>query len=155
MNLKRIVIEQYKEIVDNAGKAAGKIQVPDEGWIKTVRTALNMSVQQLARRLSVTRAYIYKVESAESTGGLTLKKMKEVAEALECRFVYAFVPENYPETIDEIVERRARMLAFAIVSKTHHHMALEDQALTSEQLERECDRVVMEILRTRPSSIWD
>lgn len=155
MSLKKIVIGQYRDIVNRAGKATEDVQVPKEGWIKTVRTALNLSVQQLASRLGVTRAYIYKAEDAEPQGSLTLKKMKEIAGAMECRFVYAIVPAHFPYTIDEIVERRAKKMAVAIVKKTHNHMALEAQSLSTEQLEKEYDRVAEEILKDRPSAIWD
>ena len=155
MSIKNIVIGQYRDIVGRVGNAVADVSVPQEGWIKTVRKALNMSVAQLAKRLEVTRAYIYKAETAEQSGGLTLKKMNQVANAMDCRFVYAIVPRMYPYTIEEMVSIQAKKMAIKIVKKTNTNMALEAQALSLEGLEKEIDRVAEEILRNKPSDIWN
>lgn len=155
MSIKQIVIGQYRDIVGQAGKAVADVAVPQEGWVKTVRKALNMSVAQLAKRLEVTRAYIYKAENAEQSGGLTLKKMNQIANAMDCRFVYAIVPWMPPYTIEEMVSIKAKKMTAEIVKKTNTNMALEAQALSLEDLEKEIDRVAEEILRDKPSDIWN
>jgi predicted DNA-binding mobile mystery protein A len=153
MSIKKIVIAQYRAIVDRVAKDMRDVTVPKEGWIKTVRKALNMSVTQLANRLEVTRANVYKVEKAEQSGSVTLKKMEQMAKALECRFIYAIVP--YGHTIDSMIENKAKRIAAEIVIKTNEHMALEAQSLSMEQIDFEVDRVAQEILRDRPSDIWN
>ncbi len=65
---------------------------PQVCFIRMVRTALGMSVAQLSRRMSVTMAAIYNAEDAEHSGGLTLLRMGEIAEAMNSRFVCGMVP---------------------------------------------------------------
>ncbi|MCP4411966.1 MAG: mobile mystery protein A [Gammaproteobacteria bacterium] len=155
MNIKKIVISQYGDIVNAASMQMQDVSVPKEGWLKTVRKALNMSVTQLAKRLDVTRSLIYKTEKAEQSGGITLNKMKQVAQALECRFIYAVVPSHKPYTIESIVETMAKKMAMRVVMKTQEHMALEAQAISKEQIELEIDRVADEILKERTSELWN
>ncbi len=155
MNIKKIVISQYGDIVNAASVQMQDVSAPKEGWLKTVRKALSMSVTQLAKRLDVTRSLIYKTEKAEQSGGITLNKMKQVAQAMECRFVYALVPLNKPYTVESIVEKMAKKMAMKVVMKTQEHMALESQAISKEQIELEISRVTDEILRERTSEIWN
>jgi len=140
--------------MNRAGSGANSISFQKEGWIKTARTALGMSVRQLADRLGVTRGYIYKAEKAELEGGLTLKKMHEIAEAMDCQFVYAIVPGIAERTVEGAIEYRARKMALEIEKKTHANMALEAQSLSWDKREQEIERIVEE-LKDNPSVLWD
>lgn len=44
------------------------------------------------------------LEPSELEGGVTIRKMQEVAEAMGCKFVYAMVPE---ENIESLLEQQA------------------------------------------------
>ncbi|MBA3007293.1 MAG: helix-turn-helix domain-containing protein [Desulfocapsa sp.] len=63
---------------------AKRVQFPAKGWIRAVREALGMSGKQLAQRLHVSQPRVYKLEQSEPSGALTLKTMRQVAEALDC-----------------------------------------------------------------------
>jgi len=149
MSVKQAVRQQYQSVVNLA--QGRKIQVPAEGWIRTVRKALGMSGAQLAGRMGVTRARIAQVEQAELEGGVTLKSMQATAEAMGCRFVYAFVP---PDTIEAIIVAQARKKAQAIVAVAGKHMALEDQTVVGERTDREVSRLTSELLYEMPSDFW-
>jgi len=149
MSVKQAVRQQYQSVVNLA--QGRKIQVPAEGWIRTVRKALGMSGAQLAGRMGVTRARIAQVEQAELEGGVTLKSMQATAEAMGCRFVYAFVP---PDTIEAIIVAQARKKAQAIVAIAGKHMALEDQTVVGERTDREVSRLTSELLYEMPSDFW-
>jgi len=155
MSVKRIVTAQYRDIVDRAAGAVKGVTVPKEGWIRTVRKALDMSAIQLAKRLKVTRVLIYKTEKAELTGGVTLKKMQQIAEGLGCKFIYAIVPHSNHSSVQDMINFRAKKKALAIIKKTSTHMALEDQSLSLEQMDAEIERLVDEIVRDMPSDFWD
>ncbi len=155
MSIKNVVIAQHREVVNRAIKGMREAPFLKEGWIKTVRKALNMTVPQLAKRLRVTRASIYKTEKSEQSGGITLKKMNEAAEAMGCRFVFAIVPHYAGATIEEFIEYKARKMAIGIIKKTNTNMALEAQDLSMDKIEEECNRLAQEILQTRPSDIWN
>ncbi|MGE0282691.1 MAG: mobile mystery protein A [Rhizobiaceae bacterium] len=151
MSVKQTVQEQYRSIVDFAQGSA--IQVPEEGWIRTVRKALGMSGAQLARRLGVTRARIAQAEKAELDGGVTLKSMQMMAEAMGCRFVYAFEPPG--TIIENVIIDQARRKAEAIVGLAAKHMALENQALPESSTKQEIGRVMADLMHDMPVDFWD
>lgn len=151
MSVKDIVALQYRSKVNSAAEAAADIAFPPEGWICTVRKALKMSAADVARRLKKTRALVSQTEKAELDGGVTIKTMKNMAEAMGCHFVYAIVPD---ETIEQIIEKHAHHKAQKLVQKTSEHMALEAQELSSNQMADEVVRIRDELLRDMPSDFW-
>ena len=64
------------------------------GWVRAVRTQRNMQGKQLAKRMNVSPARISVLEKDEQRGAVTLKMMQKAADALDCHFVYAFVPKT-------------------------------------------------------------
>lgn len=150
--LKKIAIKQCRNKVKYMEERFRDVAWPTEGWIKTLRQALNMSGAQLARRLGVTRGLISKTEKAELSGGVTVKKMQEIAQAMNCRFVYAIVPET---DIDTTLKNQALAKARARVKRASTHMALEDQALSDEQLRLEIERLAENMLASSDSTLWD
>ena len=152
MSIKDIITKQYRDIVNGVARQVHDVTSPREGWLCTARKSLQMSGAQLGRRLGVTRAQISKTEKNELSGSVTIKTMQQMAEAMECRFVYAIVPEK---TIEEIIEKRAEMKAKEIVEQTDKHMALEDQTLSPEQREFEIKRLTKEIMDKLPANFWE
>lgn len=152
MSVREAVSAQYRRIVDKAAPGAASLATPKEGWIRTVRTALGMSGPQLARRLGVSRNRVSVLERSEVEGGVSLKSMHDAAEAMGCRFVYAIVPDG---SIDDMIERQARLKAHALVGRSTQHMALEDQSLTPDNLNAETQRVLRNILAHPPADFWD
>ena len=87
--------EQNKNVVRVALQEFGNTTAPPpDGWIRTIRNTLMMTGKQLAGKLGVSKGRVYKVEQDELAGGVTLRTMKSVAEALDCRFVYAMLPNR-------------------------------------------------------------
>jgi predicted DNA-binding mobile mystery protein A len=152
MSVKRKARQQYQTIVDRVARHSAAIQLPPEGWLRTVRKALGMSGAQLARRMGVTRARIANAEQSEPSGSITLKSMQALAEALGCRFVYAIVP---PETVDAIIVAQARSKAVALIGTASIHMALESQTLPTEKIVDEVTRLTRDIAHEMPSDLWD
>jgi predicted DNA-binding mobile mystery protein A len=150
MSVKQAVREQYQAIVDTS--QGSNIETPTEGWIRTVRKALGMSGAQLAKRMGVTRARIAQAEKAELDGGVTLKSMQAAAEAMGCRFAYAFVP---PDTIENVIIGQARKKARAIVSTAGKHMALEDQAVSDSRTQHEVSRLMHDLIYEMPPDFWE
>jgi predicted DNA-binding mobile mystery protein A len=150
MSVKQVVREQYQAIVDTL--QGSNIKTPAEGWIRTVRKALGMSGAHLAKKMGVTRARIAQAEKAELDGGVTLKSMQAAAEAMGCRFVYAFVP---PDTIENVIIGQARKKAQAIIGTAGKHMALEDQAVSDSRTQHEITRLMNELIYEMPSDFWE
>lgn len=87
--------------------------VPKDGWIRAVREALEMTAQDLARRMGVTQPAIAALEASEGKGSVQLDSLRRVAKALECDLVYAFVPRM---PLQKILERRRRRIALEDLS---------------------------------------
>ena len=152
MNMKQVITRQYRENVNEARMKLAGVQTPPEGWLGTMRTALGMTGAQLARRMGVTRGAVSSFEKAELNGGITLKSMQKLAQAMNARFVYAVIPED---DVNTVIERRAQKRAHALVKEADIQMALEEQSLSSDRLEAEVMRVAKELLEKRQSELWN
>jgi predicted DNA-binding mobile mystery protein A len=150
MTINDVVRQQYQRIVDAATSHA-TLQTPPEGWLRTVRKALGMSGAALAKRMRVTRMRIAKAETSEQSGGITLKSMQTMAEAMGCRFVYGIVP---PGRVEDLITEQARKKATALVNTTSKHMALESQVLPNERIEEEIERLTRRIADEMPRDFW-
>lgn len=151
MGINRVVAKQYRDKVNQAYHQLGTFYLPPEGWLRTLRRALGMSGPQLAKRIGVTKSRISKVEQDELTGSVTIKTMQNMAEAMNCRFVYALVPDK---EIEGVIEKRAYDKAREQVKRASTHMALEAQTLSKEQLAFEIKRIAHEMVERTPSKLW-
>jgi predicted DNA-binding mobile mystery protein A len=106
--------------------AARKQPRPQLGWIHAIRQTLGISAADLARVLGRSRQLVLQLEKAEAEDTITLKSLRNIANALDCDLTYALVPRE--GTIREMNESRARTNAREHVSRIEHSMALEDQA---------------------------
>ena len=111
-----------------------------------------MSTTQLAERTGVSQSRIPRIEKGEIDGTLTMKTLRLMAQAMNCRLVYALVPN---EPLDETLHERAVAVADRRLARTHHTMKLENQALTKRDLEAERRRLVAELLRGDPRKLWE
>ena len=152
MSVKPVIARQYRGKLNQTASKFQGFALPPEGWIRTARKALGMSAAQLARRLGKTRALVSNTEKAELDGAVTLKTMHSMAEAVNCRFIYVFVPK---ESAEVLIRRRARERARQRVMEAAVHMALEQQTLSQSQIESEIERLTEEILRERPGDLWN
>jgi len=152
MGIKAIVLKQYRDRVNQAVKRFGGYSIIlSEGWLKTVRKALGMSGVQLAKRLGVTKGRISQAESGELSGSVTLRTMQSMAEAMNCHFVYAIVPEK---DIESVIKDQAIIKAKARVKAASTHMALEAQSLDKHTLDSEIERIAAEIMSKIPPDFW-
>lgn len=150
--MKNLATKQYRALADGAAPFGRQVSLPNEGWIATMRKALGMSGADLARRLGVTRARVSQAEQAEREGGVSLKTMQAMAEAMGCRFVYAIVPAE--GRIEDVVAAQARRKAEALVARASTHMALERQALPAKKNKAEVERLVRELMEDPPPGFW-
>lgn len=136
-----------------SGYAVVKQNVPPvKGWIRAIREALGMSGKQLANRLNVTQPRIPKLEQDELSGVVSLKTMRQAAEAMDCVFVYAIVPRT---TLEETVRAQARKVAETRTQTVSHTMLLEAQNLTADEQQASLDAAVDELSRKMPKELWE
>lgn len=126
---------------------------PPVGWIKAIRLSLGMSLQQLANKLNRTRQSILELEEREKEGSVTLKSLREAAKAMDMQFVYALIPID--GSLDQLMDRKARELATAIVMRTSYTMLLENQEITKEQIQKAIEERTKAIKNEMPKALWD
>ena len=132
---------------------AANVVPPASGWIYAIRYALNMSLRQLGIRLSITPQSVKEIEEREKNGTISLRVLRQVASALNMKFIYGFMPEN--NTIDTIIEKRAAELAEEIIKRTSIHMSLEDQKVSEDSLKKAIEKKTEELKRDLPKLLWD
>ena len=123
---------------------------PPEGWVRTTRKALGMTMAQLAKRLGVQQSRIAEIEKTEVRDHLTLKTLKAAAHAMGCRLEYVFIPE---EPLENLLKKRALKVATEKVEYISHQMALESQELSIEEKEAQIKQLAEELLKT-PKNLW-
>ena len=94
---------------------------PEQGWIRTIRTSLGMSLSILGQRLEITGAGVSKLEKSEASGAITLNSLRRVAEALDCELQYALVPKI---SLKDTKERQAIKKAHEHIDAVSHSMML-------------------------------
>ncbi|MDP3740244.1 MAG: mobile mystery protein A [Hyphomonadaceae bacterium] len=125
---------------------------PPQGWIKAIREALGMTTSQLAVRLGISQSRASRIQRDEAAEAITLHKLRDVAEALDCTLVYALIP-NRP--LDEVLLKRAREIAEKALVRVDHTMALENQSLTADRLTAERQRLIESLLAGPPKQLWE
>jgi predicted DNA-binding mobile mystery protein A len=125
---------------------------PQRGWIRAIRDALGMSDRQLAVRMGVATSRVPNLEKAEVAGSTTVRTLRQAAAAMNCTFVYAFVPA---EPLDDMVRKRAMSKARKTISRLDHTMRLENQAALQSDLEAELQRTVDGIVSGSLRTLWD
>jgi predicted DNA-binding mobile mystery protein A len=123
-----INLRSARQAVDRQVSAMASIrqpQTPPKGWIATIRVALGMPQDVLGARLRMPKQRVSQLEKREQSGDIKLSQLREVAEALNCDFVYALLPR---EPLEAVVERRSREIAKRQLSAVERTMQLEDQA---------------------------
>lgn len=144
--------EQLQKQMDSA-LSFGKLRQPKSGWVSAARNALGMTAATLGKRMGTTQPNITALEKSEREGRATIKSLSEAAEAMGCRFVYAFVPAQ-GESVTSIIEAQAQRKARKLVQSASVQMALEAQQLDPEAVEREIQRLKSELLATMPRDFW-
>lgn len=151
-NKKKLLIEQLDQKL-NPFQKTELVLVPEKGWINTIRTTLNMTMDQLGTKLNITRQGVKRIEDSEAKGTLTIHSLKEVAQALELKFVYGFVPKE--GSIDNLINLKAENLARKIVLRTNQNMKLEDQGISDDKINDSIKDLANEIKREMRKSLWD
>ena len=129
-----------------------KVAVPPKGWVRAIRNALGMTGQQLARRLGTNRQRIARIEQDEKQGRVTVNTLRNVAEAMDCEFVYGFVPK---QSLEQTVRDQARRVAAKRMERSNQLMRLEAQELGDAEKEQVLNELIDEIVNTMPRTLWD
>lgn len=132
---------------------AGKVQIPDRGWIFSLRNTLNMTLEQLGRKLNISRQGVKRIENSEVSASISLKLLHEVGKAMDMKLVYGFVPIH--GSVSNLINQKSLELAKKIVRRTDQTMMLEDQASDEQHLNDAVKELAERIRHELRRSIWD
>jgi predicted DNA-binding mobile mystery protein A len=148
-----LMIQQLDKRFAQLESVYNSLAVPSNGWINTLRKTLNISLKQLGKKLNVSSQNINQFEQREIDGSISLQKLKDVAEALNMNFVYAFIPKD--GSLEKLIEKHAYKIAEEIVMRTSHSMKLEDQENTEERIKKAIEDRAEKIKNEMPKYLWD
>jgi predicted DNA-binding mobile mystery protein A len=131
----------------------GHTPMPPTGWIRAIRTALGMSMQQLGNKMNISKQGVLDIEKREKDGAISIKSLREIANAMDMQLVYGFLPND--GSIDALIERRATEIATQIVLRTANTMKLEDQANSVKRIEEAIQERKEAIKSEMPKMLWD
>lgn len=151
-NQRKLLLEQLDRKL-KPFSSSELVIVPSSGWINTIRTSLNMTLEQLGKKLNMTKQGVKRIEDSEAAGTITINSLKEVGNALEMQFVYGFIPID--GSIDSLLDRKSRLLAEKIILRTNHHMMLENQEIDKTNLKHAIEDLSKEIKSELKKAIWD
>lgn len=133
-------------------KEQGGYLAPKQGWVRTIRKALGMTIKQLAKRLGVDPSRVVKIETSETERAITLRTLQSVAEAFNCTLVYSFIPKT---SLEEMVKERANNSAISQIKRIAHTMDLEAQSVEKNWLEEQTKDLTDELLRKSWKHLWE
>lgn len=123
---------------------------PPAGWVRAIRDALGLPARELAARLGVSQPTITRLEGSERAETITLSRLRELADALDCDLVYGLVPRR---PLDDTVSEQARRVAAEMLAPVAHTMALEGQDPGERVRADELDVLAREIA-LNPRELW-
>lgn len=148
----KLIIQQLEKKL-SLYKGLRNSETPPAGWIHNIRTALKMSLRQLAILLKMTPQGVRQIEQREKDGSITLKNLREAGNVLNMQLVYGFIPKE--ESLQKMIEKRAYEIAKEIVMRTSHSMMLEDQQNSKQRIEKAIQERAEEIIKEMPGYLWD
>ena len=92
------------------------------------------------------------MQEHEAKETIKLQTLRKLAQALDCRLVYAVVP-NKP--LEEMRMEQARKVARRKLNPVAHSMSLEAQGVSDADQKSELDRLVQKLLAGNPRKLWE
>lgn len=124
-----------------------------QGWIRSSRTAIGMTLKQLAKRLGFSVPAAKNFEMREVDEAITLASLRKIANAMEMDLVYYFKPKQ--DSLDDLLQFRVELKAKELMERSNQAMLLENQEADNKNKSREYDRLITEIRNQKLSSLWD
>lgn len=153
--MKTITSIEQQQLTDRLNKTSALPwpPIPRGGWVKATRKALGMSGAALSLRLGGSASMAANMQRREQNDSITLNNLREAAEAMGCRLVYAIVPPQ-GSSIEALIQQQAEQRALELLQQAAGHMALEAQSLNEDSAESERLRLTKEMVSNPPRDLW-
>lgn len=138
-------ISSYRSLIE--------AEPPQEGWIKAIREALGITLDQVAKKLGVQKSTINFHERSEQKHTITLHTLEQIAGVLGCRLVYALIPER---DLEDVLKQRMKDYVNSELDALSHSMLLEEQKTNSDHIKIEKQVLLDQLMRQKNiSKIWE
>lgn len=158
MKTKKTQLLQQRKVIDKKllpWTGLRFIAAPPSGWLKAVRGALGLSAARLAQRMNINQASLTRLEGREVQGTATLESLDKAARAMNCRLIYAIVPDNEYASLEDILRERALKAARHIVEPVSHTMKLERQGVELQDMENHVQALAETLRTTLDPRLWE
>ncbi len=135
-----------------AVKALWTSPSPLDGWVKTIREALGMSMRQLASRTGMSKTGVASAEKSEARGSIQLETLRRLADGLDCEVAYALVPRT---SLRASLQAQAADKAGHLVAQVSDSMDLEAQGIGDHERQLQLENLAEDLLRSRGRDFWD
>lgn len=149
-SLKKLRQLQIQENLESYMPLLAK-SAPRNGWIRLIRSALGIQTSILAKKLNCSAANVSLLEKSEKAKTISLNKLDEIAQALNCKLVYSIIPM---EPIDQMLVKQANKIAKKQIRAINHSMALEQQGLNDKQVKLQEKLLAEELLQGNLKKLW-
>jgi transcriptional regulator with XRE-family HTH domain len=90
----RVVAQRELDKSQRWFRVAGEQNLYRMGWLRDVRQALGVPVAELTRKLGVNPSVFFRLEKRERRQRVSLWALEKMADAMDCKVVYAIVPKE-------------------------------------------------------------
>ena len=124
---------------------------PPSGWLRAIRTAMDIPAAYVAKRAQISRPRVLQIEKAEQSEAITLRTLRQLAHAMDCDLVYAVVPRK---PLRQRLEDQIRNVAQLMLARVQHTMSLEDQSLQNKDLKDQLSRLIDTVRASSRRKLW-
>jgi predicted DNA-binding mobile mystery protein A len=132
VDLNSLAYAQIDKRLDAIREIKNKSSVTN-GWIKYIRRAMGMTLNELGELTGLSARTIAQAEKREVEGKVTLGTLKKMAKAMECDLVYSLVPKK---SVKQTIQDKARDKAIERLNEAGLHMKLEAQEVSGDFKDR-------------------
>ena len=150
--LDRLRVQQIDAALEAVKQCISSTRRPRYGWLRAIREGLGMPGSALARRLNVSAPSVLMMEARERDDRISLKTLREAADAMDCDLHYFVVPRK---TLAATIHSQAELIAKKKLQKVAHTMALENQPMSPDAVLASIDEQVDGLIANRPRDFWD
>ena len=124
---------------------------PKNGWARTIRSCLKMSLPFVAKKFGASPQAIFQFERGEIDETISLKTLRRLAEAIDCELHYALIPHQ--KSLKKTIEKRSAIKAKSIVSEVDKSMSLENQKVKNSK--KSVKVLAKDLASDLNSKLWD
>ena len=95
-----------------------------KGWLRSIRQAVGVPVDEVARRLGVCRWEVHRLEESEKNSRIMLATLSRAAKGLGCELVYALIPKE--GTLEDLAAEQRAARNEALESKREEREAKKE-----------------------------